>query len=83
MNINIIYTLTTAVNALPIIMEFDQKVKLTGSHLTKGSLFINVENGPNAFLNTDTNFIEVTTGNSEIATCEMIFKDVLIESSYY
>lgn len=58
LNINTIFNLTTAINALPVVMEFDLKAKLTGSHLIKGSLFINVENGPNAFVNTDANFIE-------------------------
>ena len=83
LNINTIFTLTTAINALPVVMEFDPKAKLTGSHLTKGSLFINVENGPNAFVNTDANFIEVTEGNSDTATCEMIIKDISIANKFF
>lgn len=81
--INTIFTLTTAVNALPVIMEFDPKAKLTGSHLTKGSLFINVENGPNAFINTDKNYIEVGKGSSADSTCEMIIKDINIANKFF
>ncbi|MEN8186783.1 MAG: hypothetical protein ABFR05_06610 [Bacteroidota bacterium] len=81
--INTIFTLTTAVNALPVIMEFDPKAKLTGTHLTKGSLFINVENGPKAFINTDKNFIEVGEGNSTDSTCEMIIKDINIANKFF
>ncbi len=83
LRINTIFTLTTAVNALPVIMEFDPKAKLTGSHLTKGSLFINVENGPNAFIKTDKNYIEVGKGNSAEATCEMIIKDINIANKFF
>lgn len=83
LNINTIFTLTTAINALPVIMEFDPKAKLTGSHLTKGSLLIRVENGPSAFVNTDKNFLEVVDDSSEEATCEMIIKDIAIANKFF
>ncbi len=83
LNINTIFTLTTAMNALPVVMKYDPKSKLTGSHLTKGSLFINVENGPSAFVNTDANYIEVAVGNSETATCEMTIKNISIANKFF
>jgi hypothetical protein len=64
-------------------MEFDPKAKLTGSHLTEGSLYINVENGPGAFVNTGQNFLEVGEGGSEEATCEMIIKDIDIANQFF
>jgi hypothetical protein len=81
--INTIFTLTTAINALPVVMEFDPKAKLTGSHLTKGSLYINVVNGPGAFVNTGQNYLEVGEGGSEEATCEMIIKDIDIANQFF
>ncbi|MCK5866806.1 MAG: hypothetical protein KAG14_00260 [Mycoplasmataceae bacterium] len=81
--INTIFTLTTAVYALPVVMEFDPKAKLTGSHLTKGSLLINVENGPRQLINTDKSFIEVASDNTLEATCEMQIKDVDIANKFF
>jgi len=81
--INTIFTLTTAVYALPVVMEFDPKAKLTGSHLTKGSLLINVENGPSVLINTDKNFIEVASVDSSQATCEMQIKNIEIANKFF
>ena len=83
LKINTIFTLTTAINALPVVMEFDPKAKLTGSHLTKGSLLISVENGPSAFVNTDKNLLEVVDQNSKEATCEMIIKNIDIANKFF
>ncbi len=83
MRINTIFTLVTAINALPVIMEFDPKAKLTGSHLTDGSLFINVENGPSAFVKTGPNFLEVEEGDSEKATCEMTLRNINIANQFF
>lgn len=83
LKINTIFTLTTAVNALPVIMEFDPKAKLTGSHLTKGSLFIHVEDGPGAFIITDKNYIEVSDDCSGSPTCEMIIKNIEIANKFF
>ena len=83
LKINTVFTLTTAVNALPVVMTYDPKAKLTGSHLTKGSLLIKVKNGPAAFLETDTNYIEVTEGDSSKATCEMKIKDIETANKFF
>jgi len=81
--INTIFTLTTAINALPVIMQFDPKAKLTGSHLTKGALFINVENGPSAFVHTDKNYLEVGKGTPKDASCEMLIKDISVANKFF
>jgi hypothetical protein len=81
--INTIFTLTTAVYALPVVMEFDPKAKLTGSHLTKGSLLIQVVNGPSAFIKTGKNFIEVSSGDSSSASCEMQIKNIDIANRFF
>ena len=81
--INTIFTLTTAVYALPVVMQFDPKAKLTGSHLSKGSLLINVENGPSEMIKTDHNYIEVIDGDHSKATCEMKIKNIEIANKFF
>lgn len=81
--INTIFTLTTAVHALPVIMKYDPKAQLTGSHLTKGSLRIKVKNGPSAFVITDQNVLEIVSESDQEATCEMIIKDTLIANKFF
>lgn len=81
--INTIFTLTVAMNALPAIMEFDPKAHLTGSHLTKGSLYLKVKDGPGAMVETDANKLEVVDADPSKATCEMIIKDIPTANKFF
>ncbi len=82
LEINTIFTLTTAANALPTVMEFDPKANLTGHHLTKGRLLLKIKNGPGVLIDTDVNHIEVVDEDPSTATCEMLIKDIPIANKF-
>ena len=81
--INTAFTLTTAIHALSILIKYDQKARLTGSQLTKGLLLIKIEDGPQAFLQTDRNAVEVVERTTQEASCEMVFKNVHIANRFF
>ncbi len=80
--INTIFTLITAANALPAVMEFDPKAHLTGEHLTKGRLLLKIKDNEGVLIDIDQNHIEVVDDDPSTATCEMIIKDIPVANKF-